>query len=147
MVPGDLDPSSGLRGDGKTRLHSAVDPICDLTGFDPTVRRETKNGRALALHEFLNRQPRACLRIVYEGARDQTFPNAWAGSNDDQVRLLEASGFCVQVVEAARHAGDNRLILVDLLDLVPARFENVFEGAEVLRDPAFGNVEDDALGS
>src|SRR5260370_42266483 len=73
------------------------------------------------------------------------FTHAWASCNDDQVRLLEPARFRVEITEAARHAGNNRLILVDRFDLIPRVLQDVLEHYEVLRDAAFGDVENHAL--
>src|SRR5439155_8691362 len=135
-----------LRGDCKTRLDTAVDPGGYLTGLDPTVWCKPEDRRPLTSNEFFDRQPFPRLGIVYECGRNYALSNSRPCSNDDQVGLLEAAGLRVQVVKAAWHAGDDRLVLVDLFDLVPGRLEDVLERDKVLRDAAFRDVEDHALG-
>ncbi len=145
MMTGDLNTPSGLGAHRKTWLETAVHPGDDISYLDSASRRKAENRRTFPLNKLLDGEPRSGLRIVHERARDQTFPDSRPGCNDDQVRLLEASGLRIEIVEAARHAGKDGLILVDLLDLIPRRLQNVFERDEVLRDAALGDVEDHAF--
>src|SRR5437867_1486493 len=146
MMSSDFNSPTRLRGDRKTRLDTAVDPGAYLTGLDPTVWGKAEDRRPLTSNEFFDRQPFPRLGIVYECGRNYALTHSRPRSNDDQVGLLEASGLGIQVVESTWHAGDDRLVLVDLLDLVPGCLEDVFERDEVLRDAAFCDVEDHTLG-
>src|SRR5437867_107838 len=145
MMSSDFNSPTRLRGDRKTRLDTAVDPGAYLTGLDPTVWGKAEDRRPLTSNEFFDRQPFPGLGIVYECGRNYALTHPRPGSNNDQIGLLEASRLGIQVVEPAWHAGDDRLVLVDLLDLVPGRLEDVLEGDEVLRDAAFRDVEDHTL--
>ncbi len=77
--------------------------------------------------------------------RQGSFPDARAGSDDDQVRLLESAGLGIQVGEAAGNAREQGLVFVDSLDLVPGLLEDILQRYEVLSDAALGDTENDAL--
>src|SRR5438132_2907282 len=99
MMSSNLDPPSGLGRDGKTRLDSTIDPRPNLTQFNAASRRETKDGRPLALDKFFNRHPGARLGIVHERAPNRALPDAWSRCDDVQVGFLEATGFRIEIVE------------------------------------------------
>ena len=66
--------------------------------------------------------------------------------DDDQVARLEAGRDAVDVAEAGRHAGDVRAGLVELRDPLEALLQQRLDVAELGRDAALGELEDDLLG-
>src|SRR5947208_6507610 len=146
MVPSNFNSPSSLRGDREAWLDTTVHPSTNVSQLDAASGRKAEYRGMFAPHKLLNAEPRAGFGVVDKRARYQTLSNPRPCSDDDQIRLLETTSFRIEVVEAARHARDDRLVLVDLFDLVPGGLEDVLEGDEVLRDATFGDVEGDSLG-
>ena len=69
-----------------------------------------------------------------------------ARRDDDQVAGLQAARLAIDVVEAGRHAGDEGLVLEQLLDLREALADQRAHRHEAGLDAVFGDREDRALG-
>ena len=69
-----------------------------------------------------------------------------ARRDDDQVAALEAARHLIDVVEAGRHAGDEALVLEQLLDLREALADQIAHRHEAGLDAVVGDREDRALG-
>ena len=83
------------------------------------------------------------LRDVQHQAR---LPHRRPGRDDDQVRGLEAGRQLVEIGEAGRHAGDQLLARVQLLDGVEARLRQVAQRDEAVAHLVVGDREDGVLG-
>ena len=68
------------------------------------------------------------------------------GGDENQVRRLQPRGHLVEVDEAGRHAGDQPLVLLQLLDGREAALHEVAQRHEPGADPIFGDREDRPLG-
>ena len=65
--------------------------------------------------------------------------------DEDQVRRLQAGGHLVEIDEAGRHAGDEPLVLLQLLDRREAALHEIAQRHEPGADPVFGDREDRPL--
>src|SRR5207244_6663240 len=77
----------------------------------------------------------------------KTFAHARSTRDDDQIRRLEARGQVVEIVEAARDAGDGLLLLVESLDRLQRFHEKVGDADELRLHLAVGDAEDELLGT
>ena len=73
-------------------------------------------------------------------------PHRRAGGDDDQVARLHAARHAVQIHEAGRHAGDELLLLEQLLDLRQALFDDLPHRDEALLGAVLRDREDRLLG-
>src|SRR5579864_1249944 len=104
MVAGDFNAPAGLGRDGITRLDTAVDPVADMAPFDSTTRTQALDDRPAPLDEFFDRQTGAGDRVINQAVSPDALSHAWAGRDDDEIGLLKATGFRIQVIEARRDA-------------------------------------------
>ena len=68
-----------------------------------------------------------------------------ARRDQHQVRRLQARGHLVEIDEAGRHAGDQPLVLLQLLDGREAALHQIAQRHEALADPVLGDLEDRPL--
>ena len=73
-------------------------------------------------------------------------PHRRAGGDDDQVASLHAARHAVQIHKAGRHAGDQLLLLEQLLDLRQALVDDLPHRDEALLGPVLRDREDRLLG-
>ena len=78
--------------------------------------------------------------------RERRLPHAGPRRDDDQVARLEAAGQPVDVAVALTDAGDVGAGLVELRDPLEALLQERLDVAELGRDPALRELEDDLLG-
>ena len=74
------------------------------------------------------------------------FPIDGPRGDQDQVRRLQARRHLVEIDEAGRHAGDEALVLLQLLDRREAALDQIAQRHEAGADPILGDREDRALG-
>ena len=79
--------------------------------------------------------------------REGALSHRRAGGEDDEVRGLESRGEVVEILEAARHAGDLGAVLVELADALERLDERVLEEDELAVGAALGELEDELLGA
>src|SRR5207302_657448 len=100
MVPSNFNSPSSLCGDREAWLDTTVHPSTNVSQLDAASGRKAEYRGMFAPHKLLNAEPRAGFGVVDKRARYQTLSNPRPCSDDDQIRLLEAAGFRIQVVEA-----------------------------------------------
>ena len=83
------------------------------------------------------------LRDVQHEAR---LPHRRTRRDDDEVRRLKPGRHLVEIGEAGRHAGDQLLARVQLLDRLEARLRQIAQRHEAVADLVVGDREDRVLG-
>src|SRR5207248_10811664 len=108
MVPSNFNSPSSLCGDREAWLDTTVHPSNNVSQLDAASGRKDEYRGMLAPHKLLNAEPRAGFGVVDQRARYPPLSNPRPCRDDDPIRLLETTSFRIQVVEAARHARDDR---------------------------------------
>ncbi len=131
----------------------AVFLLADLPAHQPVVV-DLRLGREHAHEQLLFRHFQAeeagdlvvgrhVLRDVEDEAR---LAHRRPGRDDDQVAALEAARHLVDLGKAGRDAGDEALVLEELLDLREAVFDQIPHRDETRLDAVVGDRKDGALG-
>ena len=119
------------------------------------VRVDARLGRQQAQEELLLRHLEAehpdghvGLRadVLRHVEREAGLPHRRAGGDDDQIGRLQARRHLVEVGEAGRHAGDELLVRVQLLDRLEARLREVAQRDEAVANLVVRDREDRMLG-
>src|SRR2546423_7687183 len=85
MMSRHLDTTTSLGGHGETWLYPAVNPIANVAPFDSSSWRQSKDDWSTFTNDLFDGETSARDRVIDERACHQTFPDAWASCNDDQI--------------------------------------------------------------
>ena len=128
---------------------AAVILLVEMPGPEP-MRVDSRLGRQHAHEQLLFRHLEAEKPDDHGGGRTDVLrhvqhqaglPHRRTSGDDNQVPALEAGRHVVEIREAARHAGDRPLVLLQLLDGRETGLHQVAQRHEAGADPVFGDRE------
>ena len=83
--------------------------------------------------------------VLRDVQHEAGLPHRRARRDEDEVRRLQAGRHLVEIDEPGRHAGDQPLVLLQLLDRREAALDQVAQRDEPFADPVLGDLEDRLL--
>ena len=142
-----VEPAEGVDQPGVVLL--AEKPAAEAVRVDPRFRRQHAQEQLLFRHfqaEHAHRLPGLDAAVERHVQHEAGLPHRRARGDDHQVGFLESRRHLVEIDEAARHAGDQPLVLLELLDHRVAGIDELAELDEAGAQPVLGDLEDRPLG-
>src|SRR5262249_42023059 len=101
MMMGDLHQPARPGADPKALLDATIDPVRHVCRGDAALAVNTPDLPEAPLHAFFDGEALACFRIVHQHFRGETLPHTRPSRYHNQIRLFEAVGQTIDVMEAA----------------------------------------------